>query len=226
MVDDGRAKQGAQFCRDWASTYWLKLNAQFGCTRIASSTRLERQINLAIISIKMMVYVVFTDDVSVYWWWFNVVFTDYLGRCFHLHLSVSGQVQQIQGCIVLQIFSEESCILSVLASFKAVLRPFLLGETCEMFSHLVSLNQNNAISSPGLLGCRPYFWQLYRCMTSFSTYRKLLPNLVNACWLWRMSHGIWTNNKSSFAGKTTYTINGVSLSNDFQTKGTLYTSRV
>lgn len=47
----------------------------------------------------------------------HVVFTDYLGRCFHLHLSVSGQVQEIQGCIVLQIFSEESCILSVLAMF-------------------------------------------------------------------------------------------------------------
>ena len=62
----------------------------------------ERQINLAIIIIKMMVH---------------VVFTDYLGRCFHLHLAVSGQVQEIQGCIVLQIFSEESCILSVLAMF-------------------------------------------------------------------------------------------------------------
>ena len=111
-------------------------------------------------------------------------------------------------------------LYSFCVCFKAVLRPFLLGETCEMFSHLVSFNQINAISSPGLLGCRPFFWHLYWCMTSFSTYRKLLPNLVNACWLWRMSRGIWTNNKSSFAGKTTYTINGVSLSNDFQTKGT------
>ena len=34
-----------------------------GCSRFASSTRLERQINLAIISIKMMVRVVFTDNV-------------------------------------------------------------------------------------------------------------------------------------------------------------------
>ena len=34
-----------------------------GCSRFASSTRLERQINLAIISIKMMVRVVFTDYV-------------------------------------------------------------------------------------------------------------------------------------------------------------------
>ena len=150
----------------------------------------------------------------------HVVFTDYLGRCFHLHLSVSGQVQEIQGCIVLQIFSKRVVFFLFLLCFKAVLRPFLLGETCEMFSHLVSFNQINAISSPGLLGCRPFFWHLYWCMTSFSTYRKLLPNLVNACWLWRMSRGIWTNNKSSFAGKTTYTINGVSLSNDFQTKGT------
>ena len=130
-----------------------------------------------------MVHVVFADGSQRLLIMVHVLFTDYLGRCFHLHLSVSGQVQEIQGCIVVQIFSEESRILSVLASFKAVLRPFLLGEMCEMFSHLVSLNQIKANSSPGLLGCRPYFWQLYRCMTSFSTYRKLLPILVNACWL-------------------------------------------
>ena len=37
------------------------LNAQFRCSWFSSSTRLERQINLAIISIKMMVHVVFTD---------------------------------------------------------------------------------------------------------------------------------------------------------------------
>ena len=89
---------------------------------------------------------------------------------------------------------------------------------------IVSLNQIKAISSPGLLGCRPYFWQLYRCMTHFPHIANFF--LVNACWLRGMSRGIWTNNKSSFAGKTTYPINGVSLSNDFHTKGTLYTSRI
>ena len=56
----------------------------------------------------------------------HVVFTDYLGRCFHLNLSVSGQVQEIQGCIVLQIFSEESCILSVLASLRQYFGHFFL----------------------------------------------------------------------------------------------------
>ena len=38
-------------------------NEQLGCSWFASTTRLERQINLAIISIKMMVHVVFTGDV-------------------------------------------------------------------------------------------------------------------------------------------------------------------
>lgn len=37
---------------------------------------------------------------------------------------------------------------------------FLLRETSETLRHFVLLYQNNATSSPGLVGCRPFFWLL------------------------------------------------------------------
>ena len=69
------------------------LNAQCRCNWFSSSTRLERQKNLAIISIKMMVHVVFTDDVYFdSWSWESFVSTCDVFNCL-LPLDVQNEIQ-------------------------------------------------------------------------------------------------------------------------------------
>ena len=51
-----------------------------------------------------------------------------------------------------------------------------------MFRHFVLIYQNHVTSSPGVLHVAycPFFWHLHCNINIFSTYRKLLSNLVNA----------------------------------------------
>ena len=63
-----------------------------------------------------------------------------------LHLPVSRQVQDIKGCLVDKYSSNV---------LYEIVQLFRLREKCEMIRHFVLLNQNNASSSSGLLGCRP-----------------------------------------------------------------------
>ena len=73
------------------------LHAQFRCSWLSSSSRLERQINLAIISIKMMVHVVFTDDVYFdSWSWQSFVSTCDVFNCL-LPLDVQNEIQLLSG---------------------------------------------------------------------------------------------------------------------------------
>jgi len=59
---------------------------------------------------------------------------------------------------------------------------FLLSDTCEMFRHFLLPNQNNATSSPGFLGCRPFSGVYPVLLTSFSGHGKRVSNFVIASW--------------------------------------------
>ena len=72
-------------------------NAQFRCSWFSNSTRLERQINLAIMSTKMMVRVVFTDDVYFdSWSWQSFVSTCDVFNCL-LPVDVQNEIQLLSG---------------------------------------------------------------------------------------------------------------------------------
>ena len=74
--------------------------------------------------------------------------------------------------------------------FQAIVRLFLLRERCKIFRHSVLLYQINASV------CRfaAHFSGIYVVpLTSFSTYRKRLPNLCNVSWLWPIIRRIWAN---------------------------------
>ena len=60
----------------------------------------------------------------------------------------------------------------------------ILHEVCEMFFHTFALlyNQSNAILSPGFLSFVPFSGDYSVLLTSFSGYRKHLPNLVDVSW--------------------------------------------
>ena len=55
--------------------------------------------------------------------------------------------------------------------------------------------ETTTTSTPGLLSCRPLFSHLCLYWCHFPYIAKRLPNLVNAGWLWRISLGIWANQK-------------------------------
>ena len=51
--------------------------------------------------------------------------------------------------------------------------------------------QNNAPWLPVCLNYRPFFWRLSGTIDD----RQRPPNLVNPVWFWRISRGIWANQK-------------------------------
>ena len=94
-----------------------------------------------------------------------------------------------------------SCNFAVLTVFLCGMegRLFLLRKTCEIIRHFLQLYLNNwadAISSPELLGCRSFLLAI-ACTIDviLPDIRKRLQNPVNTSLLWRISRGIWADQK-------------------------------
>ena len=95
------------------------------------------------------------------------------------------------GAIYRRVFCVTSLGGLYLEGLIFVILLYLARESSEMFRHLEVTTETAQPRPPGLLGER--FNNL--AMTSFWTYRKILPNLVDNSWLWWIMLGILANRK-------------------------------
>ena len=105
-------------------------------------------------------------------------------------------------------------ILQIVNIFGRVVRVFLLFLVAILV--LLSRNNGNLDSRASELPSIIFTFMLYLYWCHFPYIAKRPPNLVNAKWLWRISLGIWANQKprtTSWADKWNY---GIPNNNDLE----------
>ena len=115
-----------------------------------------------------------------------------------LYAPVSRQVQEIKGCLLLIFFKQQMPPVELLSScycydFRQQFGYFSFAKGVK-FSAILYCSTKSTQPCPRACRFAVHFSGIYVVpLTSFSTYRKRLPNLCNVSWLWRIIRRIWAN---------------------------------
>ena len=119
-------------------------------------------------------------------------------RISRLYSPVSRQVQEIKGCLLLIFFKKQMSPVELLSScycydFRQQFGYFSFVKGVK-FSAILYCSTKSTQPCPRACRFAVHFSGIYVVpLTSFSTYRKRLPNLCNVSWLWRIIRRIWAN---------------------------------
>ena len=143
-------------------------------------------------------------------------------RSSRLYSPVSRQVQEIKGCLLLIFFKQQMPPVELLSSgyrhdFRQQFGYFSFAKGVK-FSAILYCSTKSTQPCPRVCRFAAHFSGIDVVpLTSFSTYRKRLPNLCNISWLWRIIRRIWANQKRNVVPLTsfsTYRKRLPNLSND------------
>ena len=130
-------------------------------------------------------------------------------RISRLYAPVSRQVQEIKGCLLLIFFKQQMPPVELLSScycydFRQQFGYFSFAKGVK-FSAILYCSTKSTQPCPRVCRFAAHFSGIYVVpLTSFSTYRKRLPNLCNVSWLWRIIRSIWANQKRNVVPLTSF----------------------
>ena len=143
-------------------------------------------------------------------------------RISRLYSPVSRQVQEIKGCLLLIFFKQQMPPVELLSScycydFRQQFGYFSFAKGIKV-SAILYCSTKSTQPCPRVCRFAAHFSGIYVVpLTSFSTYRKRLPNLCNVSWLRKIIRRIWANQKRNVVPLTsfsTYRKRLPNLSND------------